>query len=430
MSAWRSRVEMAKASLSLGVQWLRQWGKPSLAAPDSADQRLLIVPCDPWTFTGSRGDQAMIEAVCRRIRAAYPHAVVAAITASEVADAAARAQQVTPLRGWSDRWRLARVMQVARDFRPTMAFILGADVMDGYYDPFTSARLLVVADCLARADVRCVITGFSFNRKPHPLLRHIFNNLDQRVVINVRDRRSYERFRAFSRAPANLVADAAFMLKPDLRTDATGRAVSWVHSQKSHGRRVLALNVHPMLFRDATAEAIQRLNDTLARELRTVLAAAPSLSLLFLAHDDRSAGGDGACLGPIHQQVRSGYEDRLFYESVALSAAEAKVCVSEVDGVITGRMHLAIAALGAGVPVVALTYQDKFQGLFEHFSLPSHYLLDDSIFMVEGQLSGVVVRFLAEMADLQQMIARELPSVLALSELNMRGLTEPSPLAH
>ena len=46
-----------------------------------------------------------------------------------------------------------------------------------------------------------------------------------------------------------------------------------------------------------------------------------------------------------------------------------KGLVGLVDFAVTGRMHLAIAALGMEVPVVALAYQGKFDGMMQRFDL-------------------------------------------------------------
>ena len=42
-----------------------------------------------------------------------------------------------------------------------------------------------------------------------------------------------------------------------------------------------------------------------------------------------------------------------------------------VDLVLTGRMHLAIAALGMGTPPLCVAYMDKFEGLFHLFDIAS-----------------------------------------------------------
>ena len=61
------------------------------------------------------------------------------------------------------------------------------------------------------------------------------------------------------------------------------------------------------------------------------------------------------------------------------SARQVKAISGHCDLILSGRMHLAIASLGQGVPVVCLTYQDKFEGLMEHFGLKGNTFLPRSI---------------------------------------------------
>lgn len=84
LRALKHRVQIAL----LRLQWDRR--EPAPAADVSAPiARLLLMPADPWTLTGSKGDEAMT-AVAQRLRGRMPGLLVGVITASPAASAHAR----------------------------------------------------------------------------------------------------------------------------------------------------------------------------------------------------------------------------------------------------------------------------------------------------------------------------------------------------
>jgi polysaccharide pyruvyl transferase WcaK-like protein len=101
---------------------------------------------------------------------------------------------------------------------------------------------------------------------------------------------------------------------------------------------------------------------------------------------------------------------------------QLKAIAGLADGVLTGRMHLAIASLGMGVPVVALTYQGKFEGLFRHFDLPSWLLLSPAQTLRPGLLEQTLERFIDELPSLRTSVAAHWPTVLAASQRNLANL--------
>ena len=65
------------------------------------------------------------------------------------------------------------------------------------------------------------------------------------------------------------------------------------------------------------------------------------------------------------------FPDRVEMLRPPLNAWELKHLAGMVDLVLTGRMHLAIAALGMGTPPLCVAYMDKFEGLFHLFNIAS-----------------------------------------------------------
>lgn len=391
-------------------------------AAAQAVRRVVIVPSDPWTLTGSKGDEAMMcSAIAQLARQAGMTPAVGVVTATEQARKAATDLGFQPLDLWGDPWRLREVLAGLEAFRPDTLLILGADVMDGYYSPYTSLRLLTLADTAARRGMHSVLLGFSFNKQPASILRKVFDAASPQLQINLRDRVSYDRFSAFSRAHAKLVADMAFLLEPDTTAEPFPRISAWVDARRQRGERVIAFNLHPMLIAGASEQEICQLIDASHTALARLLSDLP-VSVVLLSHDYRGKGGDDVCLKPLHAKLVQSFHDRLLYPTERMSAAQLKGVSGLLDGTVTGRMHLAIASAGMGVPVAALTYQDKFQGMFDHFGLPSHLLMSPRDAMDPIRLHAMLVRFLQDLPSLQQQVRQALPAVKAASALNLQGL--------
>lgn len=385
--------------------------------------RLFIIPSDAETLTGARGDEAMMRAVADALRRRRADLHVSVLTASDQAAMSARDIGFEPVRS---NLSLSVAVQAIRDARPDALVVIGADMMDGYYSPMTSALRLLAADRLTRDGVPSVISGFSFNARPDPLLAPIFNALDPRVRLCVRDPLSLTRLRAFCKASPILVADPAFLLQPDAVSRRVAKIVDWIATRRGRGDRVFGVNLHPSLLPDAVADQ-QRLTRLAAAAL-TSIGEAERVSWLLLAHDFRANQACGESLAEVERlagERRLG--ERLLRPTDALSAAELKALCGALDGVFAGRMHLAIAALGQGTPIACLTYQDKFQGLLEHFALPHALALAPGDALRDGALEGLLRQFIAEAPAYRRRIAQRLPAIVALSEQNLAPLLSSTP---
>lgn len=354
-----------------------------------------------------------------QLRLAHPELTVGVVTATLQAQRAAQGMGMTAVQAWSSRFD--RDLAAMQRFGPNHVAIVGADVMDGYYSPVFTAKVLLVADAMARRGVRTAILGFSFNACPSRLLKPFYKRLGTEVAVNVRDPVSYERFRRYCCTPAKLVADTAFMLSPAAPTPATQALQAWASSRRAAGERVLGFNIHPMLVRSAKTEDIAALARAAVDALRTLMARR-AVSILLIAHDYRGTHSDNACLEPVQRALASELGPRLMFSEQQFSAAELKAIAGDMDAVVTGRMHLAIATLGMGKPVAALTYQDKFHGLFEHFDYPAKYLLAPAALADGHALAAMMCELIDELPVLTMRVAERLPAVIEASRKNVETL--------
>lgn len=412
----RLRLRSSKAAKNWTSLWSAWESSISRCAPVPAVKslhRIIFFPADVNLITGSLGDEAMITAAIQSFEKALGRVEVE-ILCSDSAVEMVRARGFVPVPlpapGQFPSFFVQHLSRVPHD----AVLILGADVLDGYYNPTTSLWRLVAADIASRCGVDVTILGASFNAKPAPQLKAAFEKLDSRVRLNIRDETSLARLRAFAKVDARLVADAAFSMTPGRIDKATGE---WVSAQRADGRLVIGMNVHPMLIKNAGEADTRKIIEVATSAIRTV-SEGRAISWLMLPHDYRGDRGDGRCLKPIHEALAAAGDIRTHFLEGEHRAADLKAMAGLLDGVVTGRMHLAIAALGMGVPTLSLTYQDKFEGLYRHFGLPQSLLLAPSVFDSETDLVRGLTEFVENIPQLTAIVAAKRPEVLALSERN------------
>ena len=396
--------------VSLGLQWVRA---SALGCCRPEGSRTLIIPCDPWGVVGSRGDQAMILSVLQHCRERQ----IDILTDSPATDAACRELKMNPLPQWNvpfDKWmreNAARYSQV---------FILGADVTDGVYGWVTAMKLLMFYDCFSRLGVETHYLGFSWSKTPSPWMHLVLPFLKKGLPLPVRDPVSLERLTHFTRhRPLVQVADAAFCLHPRVSKRVL-RYQSWVGAQKSAGKRVVAVNVHTM-FNEAETKSVDW-ERAFAEVLFKVQAAKPDVVWLFVPHDNRPASSDLAILSRLHRSFDSTHACLV---DEVMNADEIKALVGSCDGLIAGRMHISIAALGMGVPVFGLVYQGKFEGLWRHFGLSSSTIIQPKT-ILEG-VAGVAVKvcqFVDDLFALKSAVQLALSRVILLAEKNFKESNE------
>lgn len=421
MNDARLRLHVLRRAPKVLADWRRLKSAPMEVRPVDRVRRVVIVPSDPGTLTGAKGDEAMMNAAVSQLTAAEPELVVGVLTATKQAEDAARTLGFQPIPVWTHPWDLQRVLTAIDDFRPDGMLVIGADVMDGYYNPVTAIQMLVVADISARKGMKTAILGFSFNKKPSPYLKEVFDGASSALNINVRDKISLGRFERFSTTSAKLVADIAFLLVPEVGSGRVAAIQVWADSRRALGDAVIGFNVHPMLIKKASAAQVKELVDSAVRSLSEVMTTT-AVSVLLLSHDYRGVDGDDSCLSVIFSELSDKFPGRFCYPTEHMRAAELKAITGSLDGVVTGRMHLAIASLGMGVPVAALTYQDKFQGLFDHFGLNAEFLLSPNGVVDPEILRPMIQNFVSSIDMLKTQVNGNMADVMRLSQANMIGL--------
>ena len=250
--------------------------------------------------------------------------------------------------------------------------VIGADVMDNAYSVLNTVQRVRFLLLAAAMGLKTVVTGCSFNEDVDPHTRELLKTAERAgTFISARDGVSLDRMLKFL-TNVRLVADLAFGIDAEehslpLRIAAIrDRARRW----REQDGVVIGVNLcgwhikdKDKFFTDFIAALLQW--DSSSRRV----------GLILIPHDTRNdrlsdldtltefqtrLGGRITVIGT-PQEVRSGIE--------------AKQAVRCCDVLLTGRMHLAIAALDQGVPPVSFCYQGKFEGLYQMFGLSSEWLM-------------------------------------------------------
>lgn len=416
---WERR-ENRKAALAID-DWERRIGAQAAFAPIEPAEAVLIVPADQLTIYGSRGEDAMVTATIERAKARRPGIAVNIIANGE--EAIAESQR----RGYlthalPDTIELVDAIDaLLTKLRPRAVVVIGADVIDGHYGAYLACKLLIIADVAARHGIPAIVLGFSFNASPSPQVIRALDRLHPGVALKLRDPSSLKRFAQRTKAKPTLVADSAFMLVPDREAPAVREARSWIDARHAAGRTVIAFNSHPLFASLVTDSQIRDLIDVSAKALIDV-AKQRKVSWLLLPHDHRGSMGDVVVLAPIFEATKAALGDDVWYLEGKHPATTLKGVATTVDGVVAGRMHLAIGALSSGVPTAGLTYQDKFEGLYELLALPGWLLVPMTRLTEEDRLRELLLQFIDNIDTVRQALAASLPRVRQMAETNLAEL--------
>lgn len=394
-------------------EWFRQRNRlakqPRQASKKS---KLLVFPSDPDTLVGSKGDEAMLLGYLGKIAAPNSDFEVIALCRSQKAHEEARRLGLQSRSTWDSGWAIRNFAKTLNDVRPDYVAIMGADIMDGYYNPCVSAERYAFADLSSRANIPTTILGFSFSSHPVTELQPIIQNVNQSVKFPLRDPVSLDRWQAFSGRPGELVADVAFLLKQEDSIPGTTELDGWVSSQRNARRTVLGFNVHQLLFQNNFHDSIfTQLAQSLDKGIDR------GISWLLLPHDVRTKHSDLECLRKLQQQLApSGCHFLLERE---LGAAQIKSVAGKLDGLISGRMHLAIAALGMATPIAAFGYLGKFEGLFQHFAIDPRHLGNLTQLLDQRALTPFLLEFSDNLSANRDCVRTRLPTITNLASKNL-----------
>lgn len=375
---------------------------------ENTGQRALIIPP---AIPGSLGDAAMISASSTFLRTAgVPNVDLLYGKTWDLDEKINR--RISGERFFYRQSRLQQALLVAQLPTYEACYFIGADVIDGAYNPRSvNARISLLAEA-ARLGKKATLLGASYNTHPETTTRDSLRNLPASVTICARDPVSRARMESALERPVRQVADLAFLLPPRADHPAAQAAITWIEARKRAGDQVVGVNANYLhAEKDAAIPgAIKIFIETLLRQ---------SLSIVLIPHDTRSKRPDQTLLEEATAGLPASDRERV-YMLPPVSPGVVRAVMPSLDMLATGRMHTAILGLSGGTAPFNFAYQDKFEGLLQFFKLESSGLLSTPKELAANPVA-VAEKFLEVLTGketYQQHIQQHLPDVLSLSRAN------------
>ncbi|NJM56194.1 MAG: hypothetical protein HC857_00300 [Synechococcales cyanobacterium RU_4_20] len=320
---------------------------------------------------------------------------------------------------WQD---LRRFRQIAQAYG--QVYCIGADVMDGYYSLEICDFLTDLMAIAASTGAQTTLVGFSFNQNPKPRAVQALKALPPAVRLCSRDPLSQARAQRQLDRSVELVADAAFLLEPTQTTAQVQTLLEWIAHQRQANRILVGINTNAMLLRAVEGLTVERFIGHYAHTLTRLVEDESELSFVTLPHDDRDEIHDVFLTQRLLEALPESIRDRCATLQLPCAPGDVKTVCGQLDLVVTSRMHVAIASLGQSTPTLSITYQDKHEGLYQHFAIPQLLISPAAAFEPEG-LVNFIQTYLPQRAALRRHLEARLPMVMELARSNFSA--QPAP---
>lgn len=281
-------------------------------------------------------------------------------------------------------------------------FIVGADVLDGFYEAKEAYQLFYFASLMAQAGKAVTILGSSYSERISDLSISGLK-LCSNAGVKVLARDYFSQQRASEYCKVGLSADIAFLMKPATETP------SYDHDADSYSNYLKV----GLCVKDSDLNSEQSLS-ALLNALGELKKTVGNLLLLSLPHHKK----DKVSLESFFLTAEAqGFN---VIKPIKMPVAnEIKAVAGQCDLVVTGRMHVAIAALGMGIPAIAYSYNNKFEGLFKHFDLdPNKYVIDEADKVDPSFVKKVILGVAEELSSTKESVKSALDNVRALAWSN------------
>jgi len=237
------------------------------------------------------------------------------------------------------------------------------DIYNHYPIPFFTAMALLARLNRKRLVLYCVGIGPIRSFVGKKLCRFAVNSAD---IICVRDAGSKDLLKSLGvNRPIHISADPVFMLGP-VRNENVEKVIK-LHHLDSNGPAI-GVSVQDLLFwRDASKRILAKALDTLSAEKGAMIVFLP-----FGAYKDGWLNRDKS--SPVDMVASKKFaalmRGRCSIIDDELTPQELLGVIGKLDLVISMRLHGLIMGLNAGVPVIALTYEEetKIKNLMERLN--------------------------------------------------------------
>lgn len=382
---------------------------PALQASSIEQRRHLLVAAPGG---GSVGDQAMFEAFLDSVQGPVTVFVRTDADLLQVPESErARVRiKVMPHLLYGAPWRHLKTLQELNrhiDGARSLS-VIGADVMDGVYNPASSVRRFRVVELAAMRGLDARVLGFSWNAHPAPEALDAMRSASRKAKLIARDPVSGERLRAGGAQFVEDSADLAFLAP----AGALPLSIEpWLEREIAAGRPVVVVNANYLLEKHFNQTDVY---SSLVSEM-----IAGGASVLLVPHDLRGPDSDLVIAKRIEGRLDSPH---VAVVDQQLLPGEVQAIAARVSFAITGRMHLAILCANVGTPAIALSYQGKIEGLYGRLGNP--YFIEPEASTISEDLRAAVDGLSGSLSQTRETILDRLPALRELALKNVHGLRD------
>lgn len=367
----------------------------------------------PTTTPGSFGDAAMLSVAIKTLKETHSKVDLLLGKKWDLSDLNCTPDNcISAERFFYKNSFLQRIYLLSKLKNYSHVVYIGADTIDGKYNPLSVRNRIYLLNQAAKKGLKATLFGSSYNKNPEETTRLALTNLPADVKICARDPRSRDRMQEKLNRPITQTADLAFLLDPRPDTKEAKYAKIWLDKRKSYGDKIIGLNANYLQLKKCPTleKSLTKLMQFLAEN---------NISMLLVPHDIRPENRDEDLLNSASLATTKNLHDR-FYMLPPRSPAIVKAVLSNVDMVVTGRMHAAILGLSTGTPPFCFAYQDKFEGLMSFFELENLDLLSTPEELCENpiEMGKKIILHLDKIDIYKKLIEKNLPKVINLSKEN------------
>ena len=323
------------------------------------NQHALILPP---TSAGSIGDEAVIRGIIDICHQSKLIPSILCWNADDYKDLQVFRIVGTHIFHGSSFYQFLKIRAIFSKF--SHLIIAGTDMMDGFYDDWIPNKLIDLGEIGESQKLHSLALGFSVADAKKLTLKRLIQSRINKVV---RDPISLNRIKQEypESKSVSMGADCSTWC-PAISSPATKEIINGL------SENFITFNMSPpcLLEVQSTQEVIDQVCITIAKFCQT-----NSLDILIIPHHFQTRMNDLVVCQIAHKKFR-----QLGVNSVCIShqlkPEETKFLVEKSQLLVTGRMHLALAACCTGTASVCFPYMKKFEGLFELYQLNQANLID------------------------------------------------------
>jgi len=275
-------------------------------------------------------------------------------------------------------------------------YMIGADMMDGKYNPEVSLRKWRIAEWFAKNVGPAAVISMSWNTNPHPLSVSAVKRANAAgVKIFTRDALSQERLLDIG-VKSTLTSDVSFVTT-ELREPSL-EIQNWLKSEK----RTVIVTVSDWVVNN------KEIFDLLKSSLNSVK---DKFQFLFVPMVADGQSRDLEACEKLADEVGGWVIPEL------LRPEELRWIAKESAFGISARMHCCLLGFAAGMPSVGIEYQGKFKGTFDMLGL-ANFAIEPASF--SDKFPQAFEDLLRNYDELRTEISRQIPGITEMAKSTFR----------